>query len=537
MSRLAWVGVTAAMLAMTAAPAAASHGGGRPSPGAADSGDPLFPGLGNGGYDVGHYTLDLTYATTDSVQAIPVVETIQARATQALSRFDLDFSGDSVSSVRVDGAQAAFVREGEELVITPARPIAKHRRFVVRVRYSSGPRELSPEDATDLNKVVATAWFATPSGSITAAQPNGAHRIFPSNDVPSDPATYSFHALTPAGSTFAANGELTGKRSFPGRTLWSYEEREPMASELIQLAFGALTIRPRAPEQGVELRDVAPTDQIDALEPALVRARDHLDFMTAKVGRYPFSVYGSLISDASFPFALEDQTLSLYPAFVFFPAPSTPFGDPRFYEPIMVHELAHQWYGDDVMPALWADVWLNEGHATWYEWEYAQERGDPAFYLEGGSFESQVRAAYARGDQLRAAFGPVAAPIHGADDIASMFSPNVYEGGALVLYALRQVVGDPTFRTIERAWPRRFGGGPATTADFIAFASRIAHRDLTAVLTSWLYGTTTPPMPGHPDWTVDPVPAPTTAAARRARAGARNATAPGVQAFLRSFRR
>ena len=125
------------------------------------------------------------------MQAIPVVETIQARATQALSRFDLDFSGDSVSSVRVDGAQAAFVREGEELVITPARPIAKHRRFVVRVRYSSGPRELSPEDATDLNKVVATAWFATPSGSITAAQPNGAHRIFPSNDVPSDPATYS----------------------------------------------------------------------------------------------------------------------------------------------------------------------------------------------------------------------------------------------------------------------------------------------------------------------------------------------------------
>ena len=157
--------------------------------------------------------------------------------------------------------------------------------------------------------------------------------------------------------------------------------------------------------------------------------------------------------------------------------------------------------------------------------------------LEGGSFESQVRAAYARGDQLRAAFGPVAAPIHGADDIASMFSPNVYEGGALVLYALRQVVGDPTFRAIEREWPRRFGGGPATTADFIAFASRIAHRDLTAFLTSWLYGTTTPPMPGHPDWTVDPVPAPTTAAARSARAGARNATAPGVQAFLRSFRR
>ena len=505
----------AAVLGAAATPVAARPSA-PPSPGAADIGDPLFPGLGNGGYDVRHYTLELGYATTASVQTIPGVVTIDARATQALSRFDLDFSGDSVGSVRVNGAPAAFVRQGEELVITPVRPIRDHGRFVVRVAYTSGPREISPEDAGDLNKVVATAWFATPSGSITAAQPNGAHRIFPNNDVPSDPASYTFRAFTPAGSTFVANGELTGEQTRRGRTLWTYEQREPMAAELIQLAFGALTVRQRDPERGVRLRDVVPTSQIDQLEPALVRARAHLDWMTDKVGRYPFRTYGSLSSDATFPFALEDQTISLYPSFLFLPAENTPFGDPRLYEPIMVHELAHQWYGDDVLPALWSDLWLNEGHATWYEWEYAQERGDPDFYLEGGSFENQVHAAYARGDQLRAAFGPVAAPIHGADDIAQMFSPNVYEGGALVLYALRQVVGDPTFREIERKWPQRYGGGSASTADFIAFASRIAHRDLTAFLTDWLYGTTTPPMPGHADWTVDPVGPPATKAARPA---------------------
>jgi aminopeptidase N len=156
------------------------------------------------------------------------------------------------------------------------------------------------------------------------------------------------------------------------------------------------------------------------------------------------------------------------------------------------------------MPARWSDVWLNEGHATWYEWEYAQERGDPAYYLEGGSFESQMRAAYGRGNQLRARFGPVAAPVNGAGNIVSLFSPNVYEGGALVLYALRQVVGDPAFREIERRWPQRYGGGPASTADFIAFASQVAHRDLTPLLTDWLYGTTVPPMPGHPEWSTDP---------------------------------
>ncbi|MEA2242665.1 MAG: hypothetical protein QOD24_2221 [Solirubrobacteraceae bacterium] len=477
-----------------------------PSPGAADIGDPLFPGLGNGGYDVRHYTLSLRYDSTAPAQAVPAVVTVQARATQALSRFDLDFRGDSVSSVEVDGAPAAFSRDGEELVVTPAQPIGDGRRFAVRVAYVSGPQEITPEDSNDLNAVLAKAWFGTPSGSITAAQPNAAHRIFPCNDVPSDPATYTIRASTPAESSFAANGELTHKSTAGGRTQWTYEEREPLASELIQLAFGSLAIRDRGSVGGVRLRDVAPAAQTDALEPALLRTPDHLAWLTSKVGRYPFRSYGSLISDATFPFALETQTISLYPAFLFLRDDrNVKHGDPRYYEPTMVHELAHQWFGDAVTPARWSDVWLNEGHATWYEWEYAQERGDPAFYLEGGSFESQMRASYAKGDQLRAQFGPVAAPVHGADDVFGLFSTNVYDGGALVLYALRQVVGDPVFRTLEREWPQRFGGGPASTADFIAFASQVAGQDLTKLLTDWLYGTKTPPMPGHPDWTVDPV--------------------------------
>jgi aminopeptidase N len=477
-----------------------------PSPGTADIGDPLFPGLGNGGYDVRHYTLSLRYGSTASAQAVPAVVTVKARATQALSRFDLDFRGDSVSSVDVDGAPAAFSRDGEELVVTPAQPIGDRRAFVVRVAYVSGPQEVPPGQERDFNAVLAKAWFATPSGSITAAQPSAAHRIFPCNDVPSDPATYTIRASTPAESSFAANGELTRKSTAGGRMQWTYEQREPMASELIQLAFGSLAFRDRGSVGGVRLRDVVPASQVDALEPALLRVPDHLAWLTDKVGRYPFRSYGSLISDATFPFALETQTISLYPSFLFVADDAgRNHGDPRYYEPTMVHELAHQWFGDDVMPARWSDVWLNEGHATWYEWEYAQERGDPAFYLAGGSFESQMRAAYAQGDQRRAEFGPVAAPIHGADDLLNLFNPNVYDGGALALYALRQVVGDAAFRAIERGWPQRFGGGPASTADFIAFASQVAGQDLTTFLTDWLYGTKTPPMPGHPDWTADPV--------------------------------
>jgi aminopeptidase N len=493
-SRVLAVAVTA-LASWGAAESAAAHPD-TATPGAPSVGDRLFPGLGNGGYDVEHYTLDFNYSTAASVQSVTAQARIEARATQALSRFDLDFDGDSVQAVSVNGRPANFARQAEELVVTPRSPLPDRRDFTVEVAYTSGPREIPPN--ADLNTVLGTAWFATPSGSITAAQPSRAHRIFPSNDHPSDKASYTIRAQTPAASNFTANGELVGKSTRNGRTSWVYEEREPMASELIQLAFGNHTVKVRGEHRGIFVRDLAPTAELGALEPAFSRELDHLDWMIARVGRYPFRSYGTFASDAVFPFALETQTISLYPDFVFLP----PF-PASFYEPLMVHELSHMWFGDDVAPARWSDVWLNEGHATWYEWNY----GDQFF---GANFENRIRVAYASGDQWRALYGPVAQPIHGADDIANMFSPNVYDGGATVLFALRQVIGERSFALLERSWVALGSRRSATTQDFILLASLISHKDLRAFLNDWLYGTKTPPMPGHPEWTVDPAGAPAT---------------------------
>ena len=233
MRGLAWVGTTAAMLAFTAAPAVASFGADRPSPGAADIGDPLFPGLGNGGYDVAalHARSRLRHDRLGADDPA-VVETIQARATQALSRFDLDFSGDSVASVTVDGRRAAFAARGRG-ARHHSGPSDRDHRALRRSASATPPARgrSAPRTPADLNKVVATAWFATPSGSITAAQPNGAHRIFPNNDVPVRPgdATRSARSRPPARPSWPT-ASCTGKRTPGGRTLWSYEEREPMAS-------------------------------------------------------------------------------------------------------------------------------------------------------------------------------------------------------------------------------------------------------------------------------------------------------------------
>jgi aminopeptidase N len=110
---------------------------------------------------------------------------------------------------------------------------------------------------------------------------------------------------------------------------------------------------------------------------------------------------------------------------------------------------------------------------------------------------------YGHSDQWRHDSGPVAKPSSG--DVGDLFSFNVYHGGALVLYALRQKIGKSAFERVERAWVHRYEGKSASTDDFIALAARVSHRRVTGFLRDWLYGDTTPPMPGHPDWTADPV--------------------------------
>ena len=485
----------------------ASAGGGAPSPGAAGIGDRLYPLLGNGGYDAQHYDLDLRYATSSPSQGIDGTVTMVARATQALSQFDLDFSGDTVGRVTVNGRAADLRRDGEELVITPARPIRENATFVVRVEhFTSHPTEPDPE------QFLSAAFFITPDGSATAGQPDAMHSVYPSNDHPRDKASFTIRFDVPAGTTAVGNGVLVDCRTRGDRTSWTYLQRQPMATELTQLTVGAFSVVPREDVDGVRVRDVLPTRLVAEYQDELAVERDHLSWTRERVGRYPFDLYGSLVVDSTLGFALETQTLSLY---------DTPwFTYPQgVWDPVMLHELAHQWFGDSVAPWEWSDVWLNEGHASWYEFTYAEEKGFLPDDAGAATLEELMQQVYALGDQWRQDFGPVAQPLSG--DLDVLFGPNSYYGGALVLYALRQEVGDRTFQRIERAWVQRYEGRSASTGDFIDLASKVAHRDLGDFLSAWLYGTATPPMPGHPDWTVTPAAAADPAAAAAAGAGSR----------------
>ncbi|MBD0744686.1 M1 family metallopeptidase [Streptomyces sp. CBMA152] len=440
-------------------------------------GDPLFPHLGNPGYDVLSYDIGFTYQG-DNKKPMEAVTTIDALATDWLERINLDFARGTVHSVEVNGSPATFASADEDLVITPGHPVYAGQPMRITVRHTSDP---GTEDG---------GWVRTSDGLVMANQADAAHRVFPCNDHPSDKAMFTFHVDAPKDYTVVANGLPVGRERAGNRVLSTYRTEHPMATELAQVSIGRSAVLHREGPHGLPVRDVVPAADKAKLERWLKKTPDEIAWMERLVGPYPFETYGVLIAGADTGFELETQTLSLFERSLFVRP-----GFPEWYvDSVMVHELAHHWFGDSVSPRAWSDLWLNEGHATWYEALYAQEHGKHPM-------EARLREAYRQSDAWRAQGGPPAAPKPPAPgQKISIFRPVVYDGSALVLYALRQEIGAPKFEELERRWVSEHRDGTATTADFVHLASDVAGRDLSAFLKGWLYGAKTPPMPGHPDW-------------------------------------
>ncbi|MFE9679068.1 M1 family metallopeptidase [Streptomyces sp. NPDC006259] len=443
-------------------------------------GDRLYPHLGNPGYDVASYDLALTYSGSNS-EPLQAVTTIDGWTTDALERINLDFAHGDVRSVEVDGEPASFATAGEDLVITPADPLSRGDWTRVTVRHTSDP--VSAEDRDG-------GWVRTADGLALANQADAAHLVFPCNDHPSDKAMFTFRVTAPNGYTAVANGLPTGVDRAGRTTTWTYRTLHPMATELAQVSIGRSAVLHREGPRGLPVRDVVPAKDRETLEPWLKKTPDQIAWMESKVGPYPFETYGVLVADTATGFELETQTLSLFEKGLF-----TEPAYPEWYvDSIMVHELAHQWFGDSVSPRTWSDLWLNEGHATWYEALYAEEKADR-------TLRARMKAAYGASDRWRTAGGPPGAPKPPArGQKIGIFRSNVYDGAALVLFALRQEIGEQAFDRLERAWLTDHRDATASTAEFVRLAGRVSGRDLASFFQHWLYDEKTPAMPGHPEW-------------------------------------
>ncbi|WP_369145613.1 M1 family metallopeptidase [Streptomyces sp. R44] len=437
-------------------------GGVRGTPGAAGLRDPLFPKLGNGGYDVGHY--DLTLAYDPASGRLDGTAEITARATQDLSAFNLDLAGLTVRGATVDGAPAAYNRAGNELTLRPRDELAEGEEFKATVTYTGVPEPLTDADGSK------EGWLRTADGAIAVGEPAGSMTWFPGNNHPSDKATYTLALTLPAGLDGFSNGVRTERRTEKdGRVTTVWHTDEPMAGYLATVAIGryetgTATALGTVPVLTAAESPVAPGSAALRAEIPELLARQ-----VKRFGPYPFSAAGAVVTkDGTLGYALETQTRPVFPA-------------GSFDRATLLHEQAHQWFGNSVTPGSWQDIWLNEGFATYGEWLYDEEYEHvPASTHFARAFDQDANWA----------FPPAAPPA-----AENLFDPPVYQRGAMVLHKLRQTVGDRVFDEILRGWAAKYRHANATTDDFTAYAESVAGRDLDALWDVWLYGDEKPAKP------------------------------------------
>lgn len=460
------------------------------SPGEAGIGDSLFPSLGNGGYSVQHYTLDLSVDMDEN--RLEGRATLEAVAEQRLSAFNLDLFGLDVHSVMVDGRAATWTREGRELTVTPVFPVDENAMFETVIEYGGQPASvIDPAIGFRLG------WNFLDNAVYVASQPSGAATWYPVNDHPLDKATYTLRVTVDRPYVVAAGGILEEVVVVEDQITYVFEMRDRAASYLVTVNIGDFQlVTARAPETGVPIRNYFPSRFSDLSQRVFARQGEMLDFFSAVFGEYPFEVYGAVVIEAGLGFALETQTMSLFGSNVLLGA--LPDGrNPA--EEIIAHELAHQWFGNSISVADWADIWLNEGFATysswlWFEHDQGAQRLDE-IVRETYAFVSGQRffELGMRGEQLERQQAAIVPP--GAPRPDNLFNVGVYLRGALTLHALRLQVGDEVFFAILREYYARFRDGNARTADFIAVAEEVSQQPLADLFDAWLYAPGVPSLP------------------------------------------
>jgi len=449
------IAASIALAALIAPPTAAAQFG------SSGLGDEYFPLAGNGGYDVGHYILRLDYDPATDV--LDGHATVRATATEALSRFNLDFRGFAIGALSVDDAPATFARDGQELIITPASPLAAGQEFEVNVKYSGVPDVVvDPDNSIE-------GWIPTDDGAFVVNEPQGSPGWYPANDNPRDKATFDFRVTVPRGKVALANGVLKSSKSVGTRTTWRWNQDEPMAPYLATATNGDFETNFTTTEDGLPL--YLAVDRPERTGANFTRIPQAIELFTETYGPYPFSAAGGIADNAGFVgYALETQTKANYANE---PGSGT-----------VVHEVAHEWFGNAVTPVVWRDIWLNEGFARWSEWYFTEATGGlSAATTFRNNYNSRSTAYWLQ-------------PPTDLGGPADLFDDPAYRRGAMTLQALRETIGEADFFTLLKTWYAENKYGNVTTADFMATAERVSGDELDAFFGAWLFGTTRPPLPG-----------------------------------------
>jgi aminopeptidase N len=452
-------------------PGSGTPGGDTFTAGSRSAGDRLFPGIGNGGYDARHYDLALSY--DPSTRRLHGTATIEAAATQNLSEFSLDLYNMPATSVLVDGQPATFKQQAGKLIVTPPQGVKAATTFTTIVAYGTAITAYTDPDGSS------EGWVPSSDGAFVVNEPVGAMSWFPNNNVPADKATYDLRITVPASREVIANGRLASNTlNADGTRSWHWVEDSPMASYLVTATNGDFDMTVDNATHTYYGLDSSYTLK-SQMQSRLDQTPAIIDFYAGYLGTpYPFTSMGGVVDRSSVGYALETQTKPMYAV--------SNAGDPSNPDLATIsHELAHQWFGDDVSPATWSDIWLNEGPAEFFSWLWQERSGNSPL-----TTKQRFDTSYA--DPNMSWSIPPAAPPTAAD----MFDTDaMYTRGAMVMEALREIAGEDRFKAVLKTYLAAHKYGNATTQQFIDLWKSDGGKDparLDAFFKQWLYGTEKP---------------------------------------------
>jgi aminopeptidase N len=391
---------------------------------------------------------------------------VTLRTTERLRSFRLDFLL-PVSRVHLSTGPASFGRPAQhELRISPRHAIPARTLLRATVWYAGRPARHSYAGESN--------WFADQGEVEAVNEPHMAPWWFPANDHPLDKARVDLHITVPRGKDVVANGRLIGVRRHGRLATYHWGGGGPMATYLAFFVAGRFEIRrgtshhlryvfavSRALDRGwrrAAMRGLSSTSAI-------------VTWLQKQLGRYPFTRTGGVVTSLDPGFSLENQTRPVYPV--------------RVSRLLMVHELAHQWFGDSVSVHHWADIWMNEGFATYMEHRWTGAHG-------GQTTSRWLHEAYRAAPKSSPFWDLVIAdpgPGH-------LFDWPVYQRGAMALAALRDRIGRATFADLLHRWTAIHRYGHGSTDSFEKLAEQVSGQDLTAFFDGWVR------QPGRPAATV-----------------------------------
>jgi aminopeptidase N len=380
---------------------------------------------------------------------------------------DLKSNMNFTSALRNGTTILSFSRSGDLVDVTLDHAFNAGETFVVKVTYNGVP------DATGFGSI---SWRKTGASALgtavsTLSEPDGARTWWPCKDRPDDKATVEMWWTVPSTWIATGNGKLLGTVAKPGsKTQYKWKPTDPLTTYLVSCTaavfstfshtYTTLTGGTMPVDYYVYPEDLTKAQESFKPTPAMIA------FYAQTFGEYPFvdDKYG--MTEFSWGGAMEHSTNTSYGYQL--------VNGGHGYDYIIAHELSHQWWGDAVSPQTWADVWLNEGFATYSEALWAE-------HLNGAQGYQNYMNSFWSPSFTGSVYNPV-----------DLFGSTVYDKGGWVQHMLRHVVGDANFFNTMRDWYAVHDNGAVNTAQYQALHEARYGGSLDWFFQEWVYLTGQP---------------------------------------------